>query len=56
VLGKTFVIPEINFAKDLHCWEMQFRWMVGGFSQGFYFRLGLKAPQLRDIQLERYEY
>lgn len=55
LVQKEVVIPTISFYKDLHCWEMQFDWHLGGFSSGFYFRLGIKAPQLRDIQLERYD-
>lgn len=51
-----FRIPAIRLYKDLHCWEMQFDWNPGqGFGSGFYFRIGLKAPQLRDIKLERQE-
>lgn len=50
-----FLIPTIGFYKDLDCWEMQFDWSPTGYATGFYFRLGLKAPQLRDLKLERRE-
>jgi hypothetical protein len=53
IIGKEIAIPEISFLKDLHCWELQFNWHPSGYGSGFYFRLGLKAPQLRDIELER---
>jgi hypothetical protein len=54
-LGK-FLIPSISLYKDLHCWEMQFDWQPKStYGGGFYFRIGLKAPQLRDIKLERQE-
>jgi hypothetical protein len=55
LIEKEITIPSISFYKDLHCWEMQFDWVPSGFSPGFYFRLGIKAAQLRDIQLERYQ-
>lgn len=53
VIESVFLIPSITFQKDLHCWELQFDWQPSGFRQGFYFRLGIKSPQLRDIELER---
>jgi hypothetical protein len=56
IITKTVVIPTVSFRKDLHCWEMQFDWRPIGYGSGFYFRLGIKSPQLRDIQLEREEY
>jgi len=51
-LGK-FLIPAIGLTKDLHCWEMKLDWVPSGFGRGFYFRIGLKSPQLQDIKLER---
>jgi hypothetical protein len=56
LIEKRIVIPQISFYKDLHCWEMQFDWQPSGFGTGFYFRLGIKASQLRDIQYERRVY
>jgi hypothetical protein len=53
LIATEVVIPTISFYKDLHCWEMQFDWRPSGYGSGFYFRLGIKSPQLRDIQLER---
>jgi hypothetical protein len=53
-LGK-FLIPQISLLKDLHCWEMQFDWRPSGYGRGFYFRIGLKSPQLRDVKLEQSE-
>ncbi len=51
-LGK-FLIPSISLFKNLHCWEMAFDWRPSGYGRGFYFRIGLKADQLRDIKLEQ---
>lgn len=53
LITKEIGIPRILFQKDLHCWEMEFDWRPSGYATGFYFRLGIKAPQLRDIELER---
>jgi len=57
VQSGKFLIPQISFYKDLHCWEMSFNWVPGGgYGQGFTFRLSIKAPQLQDIKLERTHY
>ncbi len=53
-LGK-FLIPSISLFKDLHCWEMAFDWRPSGYGRGFYFRIGLKADQLKDLKLEQSE-
>ena len=43
----------ISFYRDLHCWEAQFNWSPSGISSGFYFRISIKAPHLRDIKVEQ---
>jgi hypothetical protein len=50
---KTVVYQSYSIYRDLHCWEMSFTWTPGGFRQGFYFRLNIKAPLLQDIKIER---
>ena len=45
--------PEVRVSKDIHCWELSLNWVPTGFSQGFYLRFGVKAPQLRDLKLEK---
>lgn len=53
VINKNFNNTTINITKDLHCWSLQARWYPIGFNQGFYLRFGIKAAQLRDLQLEK---
>ncbi|MDZ7363175.1 MAG: putative LPS assembly protein LptD [candidate division KSB1 bacterium] len=50
---KNMIDQRYTIFRDLHCWEMQFFWTPTGFSRGFYFRLGIKAPMLQDIKLEK---
>jgi lipopolysaccharide assembly outer membrane protein LptD (OstA) len=50
---KIIVDQRYTISRDLHCWEMQFFWTPSGFSKGFYFRLGIKAPLLKDIKVEK---
>ena len=50
---KKVVDQRYTIYRDLHCWEMQFFWTPTGYSKGFYFRLGIKAPLLKDIKIEK---
>ncbi|MFQ5863724.1 MAG: putative LPS assembly protein LptD, partial [bacterium] len=43
----------ISFHRDLHCWEAQFNWSPSGIGRGFYFRINIKAPHLRQIKIEQ---
>ncbi|MFQ6112705.1 MAG: putative LPS assembly protein LptD [bacterium] len=43
----------ISFYRDLHCWEAQFNWNPSGIGRGFYFRINIKAPNLRQIKIEQ---
>ncbi|MGE5480967.1 MAG: putative LPS assembly protein LptD [Chloroflexota bacterium] len=52
-LSKELLTPQIAITKDLHCWDLQFRWYPTGFNRGFYLRFGIKASQLQDLKLEK---
>jgi len=43
----------ITMTRDLHCWEASLNWSPLGYSPGYYLRIGLKSPQLRDLKIER---
>ncbi|MBK6764870.1 MAG: hypothetical protein IPG71_00800 [bacterium] len=43
----------VSITRDLHCWEAQLSWSPVGYSPGYYLRIGLKSPQLRDVKIER---
>jgi len=53
LITKSVVYQTYTIHRDLHCWEMQVRWTPSGFRQGFYLRINIKAPHLRDIKLEK---
>jgi hypothetical protein len=55
VISGQFNAPQLTLNKDLHCWDMSLTWNPIGQSQGFIFRIGMKAAQLRDIQYTRRE-
>ena len=43
----------VTITRDLHCWEASLNWSPLGYSPGYYLRIGLKSPQLRDVKIER---
>ncbi|MBK9246675.1 MAG: hypothetical protein IPM69_00810 [Ignavibacteria bacterium] len=52
-VSNQFNSPTINITKDLDCFDLRFTWYPIGFSQGFYLRFGIKAPQLQDMKIEK---
>ena len=53
MIKKDLVSQDVNIYKTLHCWEMNFTWTPSGYGKGFYFKINVKAPTLRDIKLEQ---
>ncbi len=50
---KQLVNQSFNFARDLHCWEMNFYWVPSGPYREYYLKINVKATQLQDIKFER---
>lgn len=50
---RRFTFPTISVSRDLHCWQMSFQWTPVGTFRSYFFTINLKAPQLRDIRVER---
>jgi len=42
-----------SISRDLHCWEMSVSWTPSGYGQGFYLRINVKSPNLRDLKFEK---
>ena len=53
LVKKSIVDQRYTLYRDLHCWEMQMYWTPTGFRKGFYLRISIKAPHLRDIKIEK---
>ncbi|RMD97182.1 MAG: hypothetical protein D6814_09980, partial [Calditrichaeota bacterium] len=51
---KQMVGQHWSIYRDLHCWEASFNWTPIGPGRGFYLRINIKAPQLRDIKFEKH--
>ncbi len=52
-IRKEVSAPVFTVYRDLGCWEMMFTWHPIGVYRGFRFNLHLKAPELRDIKIEK---
>ena len=52
-MKKQVVSQSFNFKRDLHCWEMTFRWVPTGPYKEYYMRINVKASQLQDIKVEK---
>ncbi|MBS1261555.1 MAG: LPS-assembly protein LptD [Calditrichaeota bacterium] len=50
---REVVTSNLSVHRDLKSWEASFRWSPKGIGQGFYLRIGIKAPMLRDVQVEQ---
>jgi hypothetical protein len=52
LLERALVSHDVNVYRDLHCWQMSFTWTPSGFGKGFYLRVNVKSPTLRDLKFE----
>ncbi len=52
-VAKELIVPNFNITKDLHCWQFNFTWYPIGINNGFYLMFGIKAPQLKDLKIEK---
>lgn len=53
IMKRELVSQSFNFHRDLHCWEMTFRWVPSGIYKEYYLRINIKASQLKDIKVEK---
>jgi hypothetical protein len=53
LVKNELVSQHFSIYRDLHCWEMSITWTPTGFGQGFYLRLNVKSPTLRDLKIEQ---
>lgn len=52
-VNKDFSYTTFNFYRDLHCWEMSFRWVPFGTRKSYQFQINVKASVLQDLKLSR---
>ncbi len=49
---REVVSTDFTIRRDLHCWELSFRWTPSGPGQGYYLKINVKSPTLQDIKVE----
>ncbi len=45
----------ISVTRDLHCWQMSFRWVPFGIRKSYFFQVNLKSSILEGIEFKRQE-
>ena len=53
LLDNDLVNHNFSIYRDLHCWEMSINWTPNGYGSGFYLKINVKSPTLRDLKLEQ---
>ncbi len=50
---KEFTFTSVDIYRNLHCWEMSFRWIPFGARRSYIFNVNVKASVLQDLKLSR---
>ncbi|MCH8012887.1 MAG: hypothetical protein IIA61_13235 [Candidatus Marinimicrobia bacterium] len=52
LLKRDLVSHRFHITRDLHCWVLTFTWIPSGYISGYYLRINVKSPTLKDLKLE----
>ncbi|MBL7811720.1 MAG: hypothetical protein JNL57_05810 [Bacteroidetes bacterium] len=52
-IQKELTSSEFNVARNLHCWQLEFRWIPSGFAKQWTFVLMPKSGLLQDLKLNK---
>ncbi len=52
-IKKELVYTTVDIYRDLHCWEMRFRWIPIGTLKSYTFTINVKSNVLRDLKIEK---
>jgi hypothetical protein len=52
-INKDLTYTSLDFYRDLHCWEMRFKWIPFGNHQSYNFSIRVKASVLQDLKWEK---
>ena len=53
MLNNELISHRFSIYRDLHCWELAMDWTPSGYASGFYLRINVKSPTLRDLKVEQ---
>lgn len=51
--SKKFTYTVVDVYRDLHCWELNFKWIPFGGNKSYTLRINVKASMLKDMAIER---
>ena len=54
--SKKFALTSIGINRNLHCWQMDFKWIPFGTIASYVFTIRAKASLLQDLKLNRKSY
>ena len=53
LMNNELINHSFTIYRDLHCWELALNWTPSGYASGFYLRINVKSPTLRDLKIEK---
>ncbi|HPN18955.1 MAG TPA: putative LPS assembly protein LptD, partial [Chitinophagales bacterium] len=53
VTNKSITRTDISVIRDLHCWQMEFKWTPVGFQKGFYMTVYVTSQQFNWLKLQK---
>ncbi len=53
LMENELISHRFSIQRDLHCWELSLNWTPSGYANGFYLRINVKSPTLRDLKIEQ---
>lgn len=53
IMSRKMTLTSINFARDLHCWEMGFYWVPWGGHSEWHFHIRIRSSVFQDIKYEK---
>lgn len=53
LMENDLISHSFSIYRDLHCWELALNWTPSGYASGFYLRINVKSPTLRDLKIEQ---
>jgi len=51
-INKSISVSSFEIYRDLHCWEMGFKWRPFGSYRGFEFSINVKSAMLKDLKYD----
>jgi len=53
LMARSITFTTVDVYRLIHCWEMRIRWVPMGYARSYSIGLGVRAPLLKDLKLER---